>query len=265
MTENNPFLLAVEALTELAPEINAARASILPNMPALSEILAEAAPLPREALFLGMADDGLPVMMNLYDSVPGPLLLTADEGAGKTTFLQMIAEAIARTHEHSELQFGVVTPNPEEWNSFERSSHCSGIFPVYQRNAADYIFSLGEWAHTNRSRQFVVLLVDDFSRATEMEPEAKDTLRWLLLRGPARHVWPIVTLKSSRIMDIQPWLEYFRTRIFGTIKDQSLAETITGSDDSALGSLMRGSRFAMREGREWLRFWIPRLDQGGIG
>lgn len=264
MTENNPFLLAIQALSELAPEINAARTTILPSMPALSTVLDEAAPLPREALFLGMADDGLPVLMNLYDSVPGPLLLAADEGAGKTTFLQMVAEAITRTHDPSEVQYGVVTPNPEEWSHFERSGNCAGIFPVYQRNATDYIFSLGEWAHTNRSRQFIVLLVDDLSRVTEIDADAKDTLRWLLLRGPARHVWPIVTLKSSRIMDVQPWLDNFRTRIFGMIKDQSLAEYITVSKDSSLDTLVRGSRFAMREGMNWLRFWIPQPEHGGM-
>jgi hypothetical protein len=260
MTKNNNFLLAMEALTELAPEINAAKADFQPSKPILSEILADAAPLPREALFLGMADDQLPILLNLHDSVPGPLLVIADEGAGKTAFLQLVAQALIRVHDRSEVQFGVVTPNPEEWKRYERAGHCAGVFPVYQKKAKDFIFSLGEWAHTNKSRQSVILLIDDLNRVAEADPDAKDTLRWLLLRGPARHVWPIVTLKSSQINEVQPWLEFFRTRIFGMIKNTSLVQYITGTTDSGIESLSKGTRFAMREGLDWLQFWIPRLD-----
>ena len=46
-------------------------------------------PCPREALFLEIADDGLPILLNLHDPVPGPLLISADQSAGKTSFLNI--------------------------------------------------------------------------------------------------------------------------------------------------------------------------------
>jgi len=202
--------------------------------------------------------------LNLHDPVPGPLLISADLGAGKTAFLQLVAQAIIKLQDPADVQFGVVTANPEEWKSFEQAEHCLGIFPVYHKSALEFIFSLGEWAHTNQSGQTVLLFFDDLSRIVEADTVAKDTLRWLLLRGPARHVWPIVTLDSSKTMKVQPWLELFRTRIFGMIKDASFAEFLTGSVDSGLGSLVLGFQFAMREGPDWLQFWISHPDDGRI-
>lgn len=262
MSKSNTYSLTLEALAELAPEINAAGADVRTVLPSLTETLADFASLPREALFLGIADDALPILLNLHDPVPGPLLVSADEGAGKTAFLQLVAKALIELHDPNEAQFGVVTAYPEEWKGFDRAAHCAGVFPAHHKSAMDFILSLGEWAHSNKSRQSVVLLVDDLSRMEEADPEAKDTLRWLLLRGPARHVWPIVSLNPSQSESVLPWLELFRTRIFGAIKDARLAEPIARSAGGGLESLVKGSQFAMLEGSNWLRFWIPRLDEG---
>ncbi len=262
MNRSNIYSLALEALAELAPEINAAGADVGLVLPTLAEALADFSPLPREALFFGIAEDGLPVLLNLHDPLPGPLLVCADAGAGKTAFLQVVAKAIAEMHDADDVQFGVVTGYPEEWKDFDRSAHCAGIFPAYHKSAMEFILSLGEWAHANKSRQAVVLLLDDLSRIEEADAEARDTLRWLLLRGPARHVWPIVSLNPIRSGEFLPWLELFRTRIFGRVKEAGLAEIAARSARGELESLAAGAQFAMLEGSQWLRFWIPRLDKG---
>jgi hypothetical protein len=257
MNKTNIFSLALEALADLAPEINAASADVT----SLTEILADLNHLPREALFLGIADDALPILLNLHDPVPGPLLVSADESAGKTAFLKMVAQAIIELHDPSDVQFGTLTAYPEEWKGFEQAVQCAGIFPIYQKSALDFIVSLGEWAHTNKSRQTVVLLVDDLSRMEDADPEAKDALRWLLLRGPSRHVWPIVSLNPDHSENVLPWLDLFRTRIFGKIQSTRLARFLSGSERSGLESLIKGSQFTMQEGPNWLRFWIPSLEK----
>lgn len=262
MNKSNLYSLTLEALAELAPEINAARADVTPVLPSLTEVLNDLSPLPREALFLGIADDALPVLLNLHDPVPGPLLVSADAGAGKTAFLRLVAKAMGELHDPNDVQWGVITAYPKEWQGFEQTTHCAGIFPFADKSATDFIMSVGEWAHTNKSRQSVVLLLDDLTRFDDSDPEVKDTLRWLLLRGPARRVWPIVSLNPTQSEDILPWLEFFRTRIFGAIKDPRLAETVTRSAGGELESLVTGSQFAMLEGSHWLRFWIPRVDEG---
>jgi hypothetical protein len=261
MTNINRYSLMMEALAELKPEIDAARSiKPVPALPSLSEVLTEFGPMPPEALFLGVASDGLPVLLNLHDSIPGPLLITGDAGTGKTSLLQIISRAAGRMHQPQDLQFGVLTGHPDEWNAFENIPNHVGTFPFYHQSAEDFILSLASWAHENKtSRQSVLLLLDDLEAASNLNFDARQNLRWLLLRGPARRVWPIITLNPHRMENIGPWLEAFHTRIFGTIQNSQHINQLD-AESAELDSLNSGSQFTLREGDHWLRFWIPSID-----
>jgi len=261
MTNINRYSLMMEALAELKPEIDAARSiKPVPALPSLSEVLTELGPMPPEALFLGVASDGLPVLLNLHDPIPGPLLITGDAGTGKTGLLQIISRAAGKMHQPQELQFGVLTSHPDEWSAFEDIPNNVGILPFYHRSAEDFILSLASWAHENKtSRQSVLLLLDDLEAASNLNFDARQNLRWLLLRGPARRVWPIITLTPHRMENIGPWLEAFHTRIFGTMQNSQHINQL-GAESAELDSLNGGSQFTLREGDHWLRFWIPTID-----
>ena len=262
MTEINRYSMMLEALAELKPEINSARTSHLPvpEQPALSEVLDEFGPMPGEALFLGVASDGLPVLLNLHDPIPGPILVSGDAGTGKTAFLQTIASAIWRMHHPDDVQFGLLTSHPDEWSALEKIPNNVGVFPLYHRSAEDFILSLASWAHGNKTgQQSVILLLDDLEAATNLDFDAKQNLRWLFLRGPARRVWPINTLNPARMENIMPWLDAFRTRIFGQIQDPQHIRNL-GANDANLNSLNNGTQFALQEGENWLKFWIPGIN-----
>ena len=257
----NRYALMMEALAELKPEIDSASAlTPVPLQPQLSEVLAEYGPMPREALFLGVASDGLPVLLNLHDPVPGPLLIMGDAGAGKTNLLQIIARAAGIMHQPEDLQFGVLTSHTEEWNAFDRIPNNVGVFPLYGNSSQDFLLSLASWAHDNHSsKQVVLLLLDDLEVAANLDFDARQNLRWLLLRGPARRVWPIVTVNPHRMDGIQPWLDAFHTRIFGTIQDTQRTRQLS-VEQADLHTLSIGTQFSMREGSHWLRFWIPGIN-----
>jgi len=219
MTEFNRYAMMMEALTELKPEIDAARQlKRAPAMPPLDEVLAEFGPLPPEALFLGVASDGLPLLLNLHDPIPGPILIAGDSGTGKTALLQTIAAAAGKTHQPEELQFGALTSHPDEWS-----------------------------------------VLEDLEVASNLDFDARQNLRWLLLRGPARRVWPIITVNTNRMENILPWLDAFHTRVFGAIKDSQHVQKLA-AENAELNSLNTGSQFVLREGDDWLRFWIPSID-----
>ena len=79
MTEINRYALMMEALNELKQEVESTRqVKPTPVLPSLNEVLADYGPMPYEALFLGVASDDLPVLLNLHDPVPGPILIAAD-------------------------------------------------------------------------------------------------------------------------------------------------------------------------------------------
>ena len=253
MTANRRFALDLEALTELKTETPTPPPSRkpIPVAPALSDVLNELGPIPSEALFLGVASDGLPVLLNLYDAHPGPILTAGDAGSGKTAFLQLIAHAVAQTHGPDDVQFGVLTNYAEEWESLEEMPHRAGVFPVGHRSTQGFIQSLAAWAHSNKnSHQCMLLLVDDLESVASLELESLQDLRWLLLRGPARRVWPIVTLNAARYGQVLSWLQNFRTRIFGHVGNGRVAEALGADQTSSLDQLEPRIQFSLREKRD---------------
>jgi len=261
MSTNRQFSVHVQALTELANETSASAAvnRPAPAVPDLSDALARIGTLPLEALFLGMASDGLPVLLNLYDPHPGPMLIAGDSGAGKTAFLQTIAQTVTQTHSLDDIRFGVITNYPDEWEGMAETPHRLGVFAVGHTNTREFIGSLTAWAHANKStHQCSLLLVDDLESVASLEPGAVQDFRWLLLRGPARRVWPIVTLNAPRYGQVISWLQNFRMRIFGRIANGRVAEALGGDRASLLDQLEPRIQFSLREKGNWLRFWLPK-------
>src|SRR5215211_5664494 len=155
MPTNRQFSMALQALAELKTEASPPLVSgkPVPAAPVLSNVLAEIGPLPLEALFLGIASDNLPVLLNLYDSHPGPMLVAGDAGSGKTAFLQTLAHSIIQTHDSKDVQFGVITNYPDEWESINATPHRVGIFPVGHKSTQEFMQSLASWAHSNKNTQ----------------------------------------------------------------------------------------------------------------
>ena len=252
------FSLTLQASTELKSNTSTSPSKPMPAAPSLSDVLAELGSLPAEALFLGVATDGLPVLLNLQDSHPGPILIAADSGSGKTAFLQTIASAVAQTHSSDDLQFGVITNYADEWERMEPIPHRLGVFPVGHNSTQGFVGSLAAWAHSNKNtHQYVLLLVDDLESVASLDLETVQNLRWLLLRGPARRVWPIVTLNAPRYGQIIAWLQNFRTRIFGRLANGRVAEALSGDQAAQLDQIEARIQFSLRENGNWLRFWLP--------
>ena len=257
---NRQFSLALEALAELKADDTAPPPSVepIPVAPSLSEVLAGIEPLPREALLLGVASDGLPVLLNLRDPLPGPILVVGEAGAGKTTFLQTMTQSVIQTYDSNNVQYGVITNHTDEWESVTATSHRVGLFAPDQADAKDLIISLASWAHANRNaRQSVLLLIDDLEAVANLDPDTLQNFRWLLLRGPARRVWPVITLNAERYEQVISWLQNFRTRIFGRIVDESAAGALGADKTSSLNQLEARIQFSLRENGNWLRFWLP--------
>lgn len=263
MNETNHLDLMLNALTEIMQEEKAKNASPLstpaPALPNLSQILARLAPLPSEAIFLGMANDGLPVLLNLYDPVPGPILIAGDKSSGKTRLLQTIARAAELLHSPDSVQYGVVTTTPDEWKNLYGSENNAGIYQTSEENTSELLQSLVTWAHNNRGEgQSILLLIDDLEPLTKLDERTQQNLRWLLLRGPSRRVWTFATLNASHVQEQKEWLDFFRTRLFGSVENSEQAILLTGN--SPLNHLSAGDEFAMREGNQLLKFWLPGID-----
>lgn len=260
---NRQFSITLESDLELKDEVSAFPAQPKPfdqtqdkpASPSMSSILAEIGPLPGEALFLGVASDGLPVLLNLHDPVPGPLLITGESGSGKTALLQSITRTLIQTHQPTDLQYGVITSCPDEWAEVEKAHHRVGIFSVDDQGAQDVMFSMATWAHENKFiHQSVLLIVDDLEAIAKLDFDALQNFRWLLARGPSRRVWPIVTMDAECYGQVLAWIPLFRTRIFGRIENEQAGSALGGDQASALSKLEAPNQFSLRENDSWIRF-----------
>ena len=184
--------------------------------------------------------------------------MAADPGAGKTALLHMIAQAAADMHTPADVQFGVLTNYPDEWGHLAELEHCVGIFPTYHDSAIDFINSLSGWAHANKgSQQSILLLLDDLETMQHIDFDTRQTLRWLLLRGPSRqglaaHQHERRACHPGR--GLAGCLPHARLRQH---PERPHCQTLTGIPGSTLKHLQSGLQFALREDDDWLKFWIP--------
>jgi hypothetical protein len=186
------------------------------------------------------------------------MLITGGHGSGKTSFLRSIVRSLVQTHQPNDLQYGIVTSHPGEWDEIEDTSHRAGIFSTSETGAQDLILSMASWAHENKkARQSVLLLVDDLEAIARLDFDALQDFRWLLARGPSRRVWPIITMDAERYGQVLSWIPLFRTRIFGRIENERIASALGGDKSSALDQLEAPNQFSMRENDSWIRFLRP--------
>ena len=136
---------------------------------------------------------------------------------------------------------------------------CGAIFYTQLRiEARTKVACLSQ--HNQGNQQSILLMIDDLESMNDFDFDARQNLRWLLLRGPARRVWPVVTLNTERASQVEDWLDAFRTRIFGQVQDDRVADHLTGIPGTTLRHLQAGLQFALREGNDWLKFWIPETE-----
>ncbi|MDI6769827.1 MAG: hypothetical protein QMD04_09135 [Anaerolineales bacterium] len=274
MTSTTLFTLASQSSQEPHPELahlglstRAADLTALEDVPATLESLLPGS-IPQNSLMLGMAADGLPVLLNLYDLAPSPILVVGDRGSGKTAFLQLLARSVDFSQNPGDVQFGVVSNFTDEWSSLDASAASMGIWPAFHSSAHGFIHNMLTWAdRPHHGRQVLILLLDDLASLVNASYEVQQDLRWLLLHGAEKRVWTVATLNTLRATRLRPWLGLFRTHIFGFIQQPALAQTLMRSTYSAgdaqqadLASLLPGLEFSLKQENGWLQFQIPAIN-----
>jgi hypothetical protein len=262
MSTTDQFLLALQAYQEIRAELHPEEQPIPVTLPTPGEEFPEtqAASIPSGSLLLGMADDGLPVLLDLYDPAPGPILVAGDGGSGKTAFLRTLAHA-TDLQDPGDVQFGVLTPFPEEWTGLETLPNCLGIWPAYHPSAYHFLSQLVSWAEAlPRTQQAILLLFDGLDLVAGNGYYSRPDLHWLLSHGPERRVWPVVSVNPGRLGHVSSWLDYFHTRVIGRVKHAYNARLLVDDPQVSLADLLPGQQFGLSQPNSWLRFWLPPLE-----
>jgi hypothetical protein len=262
MSTTDQFLLALKAYQEIRAELHPEQPlqPLIPGTSLTPPASAPAASLPGGSLLLGMAEDGLPVMLDLYDPTPGPLLVAGDGGSGKTAFMQSLARA-SNLQDPGDISFAVLTPFPEEWTALEFLPHCLGVWPAFHPSASGFMSQLVSWAETlPRTRQAVLLLFDGLDLMAGGDFESQHDLRWLLMYGPEHQIWPVISVNPARMTHLHTWLDYFSTRVIGQVKNGHNARILLEDPQIGLADLIPGKQFGLSQAGCWLKFWLPPLD-----
>ncbi len=261
MSISDQFLIGLKAFQEVQSELEQRKKNGLgsPESHAEESIKAEYLQLANGSLLLGIAEDGLPLILDLYDPTPGPLLVAGDGRSGKTTLLQSLALA-SNLPDPGDIQFGVVTPFPEEWARLESLPNSLGIWPVYHASSLQFLTQLHQWADTlPATRQSILLLLDGLDLLTGKSFSLHQELCWLLTNGPERHLWPVVSVNPAHLSHMLNWLDYFKTRIVGQIKHDHNAHLLVEDPDKDLANLIAGVQYAFCQADGLLKFVLPPL------
>jgi hypothetical protein len=252
------FLRSTHQLRQIESEVLGTDAAPrVPAYPTLEDVLAKLMPLPKDGLFLGVASDGLPVLLNLSDPRPGALLLLGDSQTGKTDFLHGVAQAASMIHSAGDLRYAVVTSRLQEWEGWDSLPNCLGLWEANDASVKDLLFDLSERVQLSGSHETQLLLVDDLQSLENLDSETQENFHWLLANGASGRVWTIATLNADLASDLPLWVRNFGTRIYGRIGDPALAERLTSMPGANLRTLLSGAQFCIREKSHWLRFWLP--------
>lgn len=218
------------------------------------------------AFLLGECADGLPFLVQLDDPGMGSILISCDHGLGKTHQLQVMADSATRLNPPNQLQLGVITFKPGEWQTWQRSpqvkKHLQGIYAWYDPGVEGFIENLVDLAEARqdgkRTGANILLLLDDLNFIEELSFEAQVNLHWLLEYGAQAGIWMAGTLNAHKVIQYRYWVDPFRTRIIGKVSADQHADILATRPDSAAYGL-DAAMFRVWTGFGWRTYRLPLL------
>lgn len=229
----------------------------------LRQIHARITDLPAETAVLGLGEDGLPLLFDLRDPRPGPVLVLGDKFSGKTRLLQTIVQSLILRNRAGQVQFAVLSGRPEQWQALQqtRRDYFRCLHSNYERAAATTILELCDLVearqHGEAIDRSILFILDGMDTVPYMDFGIRMNFEWLLKEGPAARVWPLATLDSESAMQQLRWVNRFRTRLIGAIAKPDYGRDLALSNDMQPADLIPGSQFAVRLNRNWLIFYLP--------
>lgn len=229
----------------------------------LEEILKQISNLPAETAVLGLGEDGVPLLFDLRDARPGPILVLGDKFCGKTQLLLNLAESLIRRNQSNEVQFAVLSGKPEQWKDLNRANpeYFLHLHSNYEHSAATTILELCDLVEARQHGQAidrsVVFILDGMDTVPYMDFGIRMNFEWLLKEGPALRVWPLASLDSESALQQMHWVNRFRTRLIGSISQEGRGRELSLSNEMKPAELIPGQQFAVRLNRTWLKFHLP--------
>lgn len=204
--------------------------------------------MPKGIVMLGIAKDGLPVLLHARDSKAPNVIVWNRLARQGLRILKVIAEYLFSYHRSDKIEFVVFTKNPDDWGELNNygfgtnsNTACIGIIPLYSEIAEVVIKGLAQWANeTHKSAKApVIILIDELENLESTSVDFKLYFRYVLLRGREKHIYSVGTADKNKFHKVQQWLDGFQREICGQdVEDE----------------------FEYIEGKEGFIFYTPRTE-----
>ncbi len=236
------------------------------RIPKLSDVMNGLLPLPGSAMFLGVCEDGLPLLMDVRDRATGSLLIVGDADRASARLLEMMLTSASRTVKPGELRLDLITENPENLINALCYPVTGQLAHPEDAQAADMIWQHATLASRRQGHAAGhptwLLVIDDLENLSHrLDDETLRALQWLVEHGPETHNRVLATFFADRFEFIDDrLLNAFRTRLVGYIPPHAYAEYLSGLRAEVATSLIPGLEYCARISGELVRFWLPEND-----
>jgi hypothetical protein len=223
--------------------------------------------LPKFTLPIGINEDCNPVLFDLKDPRPGPILVLGDEPEANTRFLRLMVSAIDAREDAPDIKFMVISSQPEQWaewiGALRVPDCCLGLLSSLDGEADEWVIRLAERVEQRLNGRHmngpIVFMIDNFNFIAHTDTDVRLNFEWLCSNGPEAQIWPVFTLPTLQALEMGRWIRYFRTRVMGKMANQAAARL------SIYGGLQTDDfdperQFAIRVQDRWLKFWLPVFD-----
>jgi len=220
-------------------------------------------PLPLRTGLLGIDLNENPLLFDLMDPNPGAILVVSDRDAGKMRLVKTLLYSLIFANPPYEIQVSLVSARTSQWKyEFDHfNAYFSHFTNNYDHPAAKAILDEADRVesrqHGRNEGECRLLILDGFDTLPYMDFDVRLNFEWLLQEGPFYEVWPIVMMDSRTAAEEKKWVEKFKTRIIGRMKDARLAASLSNLPELNSSSMMNGKEFAVRVGNREHHFYLP--------
>ncbi len=232
------------------------------NLPSLEELLKQQRSLPAYSLMLGMCEDGLPLVLDLTDSISGSFLIAGDSGFDNTTLLHGILTAAFKANTEEEVNLHLISPHADDLLYFHRQPSFKISYEPFRPECEVVLEEMVNLVlQRQRSDDFQpihLLAIDSLDLLWQsISSKARMWLEWLVEWGPRAGLWVFASLESTYIdKSLASIIQNFPSRILGRISQANLARYLSGLSRSYLTDLKPGQQFFVRTGGQSFKIWM---------
>jgi hypothetical protein len=254
--------------------LNTAYTTEAPNLtqtafpPTLQKVVEQVGPIPPYNLLMGVCEDGIPLLLDLYNPAPGSMLLLGDVHSGKAQLLNTMLISASELLSPDQVAYYIFSSDPGGFVGAAQAKHCRDLRtpdgPTLRKLITMLLQTVEDRRYNQKVGPAIILVLDDLAAALPlMDKITIERFHRLIKHGPRSQVWVLATLASDQFDRVAPpIIAAFRSHFFSRIASETQAAIITGFNDTPVSQLEAGYQFCVPFGEQWVPFWRCEPTQG---